>query len=456
MSESGTGPERGPKRESDDESDDAWVDAPHDEPEIVTVPEDDPIAPDLDSPSFDTGGSFCPECGAENLAGAPTCERCGRVLDPLAEVQRSTAPTRKLNGVVVATVAGICLAAVLIAWLADLSMHLTVREVFRYDGERPVLVKVLASEAGLSQVFGVSLAFGFAGLVAALLFAGRYLREVVLGATTGIFAQFVIWLFMARAAGGRLRGDLWISGDGFVMRGPAPILLSQLLLLMLFTAMLFAFAGWIAREQLTAKATCVHCHTPYSLRPSAPVRCPKCDAEQDRDGVQWPWVMLVALLTSVVFALFVALLREPLGFALECHGKMSDACIAARGDEAYTIFVTSMTSNEFIFWAIDQWRYIGLSAVLMLAAPLGLTFVVKRGSRASAGALVPINWLLATFVVMVALGDLGGSDAGFIFLMRMQVLALFSWGAAGVVGVLIGDKLRFRKGSAYLDELDDD
>ena len=39
--------------------------------------------------------------------------------------------------------------------------------------------------------------------------------------------------------------------------------------------------------------------------------------------------------------------------------------------------------------------------------------------------------------------------------MRMQVLALFGWGAIGVIGVLVGDKLRFRKGSAYLDELDE-
>lgn len=438
-------------------------DAPEDEPEIQTVPEDEPASPDSDSPDSDsafadieTGSVFCPECGAQNRASATVCDSCGRVLDPLAEADRSTAPVRKLHGVVAATVTGICVAAVVLAWVTGLSMHLGVAEVLRFEGERAVRIKVLASDADLSQVFGLALAFGLAGLVASIAFAGRYLREVVLGATAGIFVQFVLWLFMARAAGGRLRSDLWIAGDGFVMRGPAPILLTQLLLLLLFTAILFAFAGWIAREQITHKATCVHCHTPYSLRPTAPVRCPKCDAEQDRDGVQWPWVMLVALGSSIVFALVVVLLREPLGFALECHGQMSKACVAARGNDSYTIFVTSMTAKDFTFWAVDQWRYLGVTAPLMLGAPLILTFLVKRGSRASAGALVPINWLLATFVVMIALGDLGGSDAGFIFLMRMQVLALFSWGAVGVVGVLIGDKLRYRKGSAYLDELDDD
>ncbi len=53
--------------------------------------------------------------------------------------------------------------------------------------------------------------------------------------------------------------DLDLVGDGFVMRGPG---------LMLFAAMLFAFAGWIVREQLTGNATCVHCHASYSLDPT--------------------------------------------------------------------------------------------------------------------------------------------------------------------------------------------
>ena len=427
---------------------------------VDTVPEDDPVSlvrsilVESEAP-IETGAVFCPECGAKNGASAATCDTCGRVLDPLAEAERAIQSERRLHVGVLATVAGICLAAVIVAWLADLSMQLTVREVFRYDGERPIRVKVLASSADLSEVFGLTLAFGVAGLAAAAAFAGRYLREVVLGATVGVFAQFVIWLFMARAAGGRLRGDLWISGGDFVMRGPAPILMVQLLLSMLFAAMVFALAAWIAREQLTGRATCVRCHESHALRPVPPVRCPRCDAEQDRDGVQWPWVMLVALVTTIVFAVFVVWLREPLGFALECHGKMSTPCLEARGDARYTIFVTSMSAHEFVFWAVDQRRYVGISAALMLIAPLVLTFVVKRGSRASAGALVPINWLLASFVVMVALGDLGGSDAGFVFLMRMQVLALFAWGVAGVVGVLIGDGVRYRKGSAYLDAIED-
>jgi hypothetical protein len=427
-----------------------------------TIPEDEPAPPEPELDDADAkpwtmpGSNFCPECGTENTASAATCVRCGRVLDPLATAVRASSPARQLRGSVVAVVAGICAVAVAFAWLLDLSLQLSARTVMRFDGERLVEAKVLASSAGLLEVFGIAAAFGVAGLVAALVFSGRYLREVVLGATAGITVQFLLWLYMTRAAGGRLRSDLWIVGDSFVMRGPAPILLAQLLLLMLFTAMLFAFAGWIAREQLTGKATCVHCHTAYSLHPTPPVRCPKCDAEQDRDGVQWPWVMLFALVTAFLFALVVALLREPLGFALECQGsRISEACMKARGNEDYTIFVTAMSDDQFVFWAVDQWRYLETTAVLMLLAPLVLTFVVKRGSRASAGALVPINWLAATFVIMIVLADLGGSEAGFIFLMRMQVLALFLWSVAGVVGVLIGDKLRFRKGSAYLDELDD-
>ena len=391
-----------------------------------TIPEDEPAAPDSadDTPPAITDSIFCPECGTENSASAAACHRCGRVLDPLAKAVRPAAHQRKLRGSVVATVAGICMAAVVIAWLVDLSMQLTVRTVMRVEGEQLVEHRMLFSAAGLSKVFGLALAFGVAGLVAALAFAGRYLREVVLGATAGVAVQFLLWLYMARAAGGRLRWDLWILGDGFAMRGPAAILLVQILLLMLFTALLFAFASWIVREQVTGKATCVHCHNPYSLKPTPPVRCPKCDAEQDRDGVQWPWVMLVALVTSILFALVVALLREPLGFALECQGSsISEACMKARGNDDYTIFVTSMRRDAFTFWAIDRWRYLEVTGILMLLAPLALTFLVKRGSRASAGALVPINWLAATFVAMIVLADLGGSEAGFVFLLQMQVLA---------------------------------
>jgi hypothetical protein len=429
---------------------------------LDTIPEDEPVLPEpplvVDhDPEPRAETSFCPECGTENSASAASCQRCGRVLDPLATVIREGGPARKLRGEVVATVAGISAALVVLAWLVSFSLQLTSRTVLRIEGERMVETQVLFSAAGLGEVFGVALAFGVAGLVAALWFAGRYLQEVVLGATAGMMVQFLLWLYMARAAGASLRGDLWVVGEGFVMRGPAPILFTQLLLLMLFTALLFAFAGWIIREQVSGNATCVRCHQSYLLHPTPPVRCPKCDAEQDRDGVQWPWVMAVALVTSILFALIVVLLREPLGFALECRGSnISEACMKARGNDDYTIFVTSLSRNEFTFWAIDQVRYLEVTAALMLLSPLVLTFLVKRGSRASAGALVPINWLAASFVVMIVLADLGGSESGFIFLMRMQVLALFMWTLAGVVGVLIGDKLRFRKGSAYLDEIADE
>jgi hypothetical protein len=239
-----------------------------------------------------------------------------------------------------------------------------------------------------------------------------YLREVVLGAAGGVVTQMLLWLYMARAAGGQLRGDLWVVGEGFVMRGPAPMLLSQILLMMVFASMTLAFAGWIAREQITGKATCVYCQTGYSLRPKPPLRCPKCDAEQERDGVQWPWVMLVALVSMIVFTFIVAFLREPLGFALECSDPLSKECIAARRDDSYQIFVTALDRNEFVYWAIDQWRYIGVTGVLMFTSPLVLSFLVKRSSRASAAALVPINWVLATFVVMVVLSDLGAATRG--------------------------------------------
>ena len=402
-----------------------------------------------------TGTLFCPECGTENPASAATCETCGRVVNPLAEADRATAPARKLHGNVVAVVAGICTVSVVFAWLLGLSLHLSVGEVLHFVEDEPVFTKVLAAEAKLSEVFGPALAFALAGAVAAGVFSGRYLREVVLGATAGIAAQFMIWMITIRLIDGELASELWISGEGFVMRGPAPILLTQLLLAMLFAAITMSFAGWIVREQITGKATCVFCDKPHSIRPQAPVRCPSCDVELERDGVQWPWVMLVALVSAIAFAAYVKFGREPLGFAFECHRQLSDACKAARNDDGFALFITQFDARDTVVWAVNQGRYIGYGAILMFAAPLGLTFLVKRGSRASAGALIPINWLLATFVILISLGEIGTSEAGFIFLMRMQVLALFAWGAAGVVGVLIGDRVRYSSGTAYLDELDD-
>jgi len=367
-------------------------------------------------------------------------------LDPDAQprVTRAASPERKLHVGAFATVAGICVIAVVFAWLTEVSLQLSVLEL-----------ELLTATGGLTQVFGIVLAFAAAGLTAALVFAGRYLGEVVLGAAAGVAVQLGLWVYMARAAGATLRGDLRVSGGGFEVVGPAPILISQLLLLMLVGAILFAFAGWVAREQITRHATCISCDSAYSLRPTPPVRCPHCDAEQDRDGVQWPQVVLAGLVTAIVFAVIVALLREPLGFAFECHvGRLSPACKVARAED-YEIFVTSTRAGGRSYWAIDQWRYLGLTSIVMLLAPLVLSWVVKRGSRASALALVPVNWLVGTLVIMVAFADLSGSESGLMFLLRLQVLALISWGVLGVVGAALGVKLQFRRGSAYLDELDE-
>jgi hypothetical protein len=402
--------------------------------------------------------SFCPECGTENSAEAVRCTACGRSLDAMVELERAgrVVRGRKLRGSVAATAAGVCVGFVLLAWLTGLSLRLETKTVMQFDGEQFRAIELLAADAGLWQVFGNVLGFALAGLVAASVFGGRYLKEVLLGAAAGLALQWMLWLVMSR---GDLMGDLWIVGEGFVMRGPAPVLLAQMLLLMLFGAMLAAFTGFVARELITGKSQCVHCHRDHAIRPKPPARCPHCDAEQARDGVQWGWVLVFAAASTLVWALVLAFLREPLGMALQCRealggDELSAACEAALINDDFTIFITQRTRGELEFWAIDQWRYIEVGAAWMFTVPIALMFAVKRGARASAAALIPTLWLLASFVVMVVLADLGGSEQGFVFLMRLQVMALLVWGFAGALGLALAYKLRFRSETAYLDEID--
>ncbi len=405
--------------------------------------------------------SFCPECGAENPGDASACSKCGRSLDAMVELERAgkLVRGRKLRRPVLATTAGVCVAFVLLAWVTGLSLSLGVETVMQFDGEQFRSVELLSAKAGLWQVFGSVVGFAVAGLIAASVFAGRYLKEIVLGACAGLAGQAAIWLVMIERAGGSLGGDLWIVGEGFVMRGPAPVLLTQLLLMMMFGAVLAAFMSFVVRELITGKAVCVHCHRGHAIRPTAPARCPHCDAEQARDGVQWPWVVVFAGAGTLVWALVLTGLREPLGIALECHttlggAPLSLACDAALGDDDFTIFITERSRTELAYWAIDQWRFLEVGAAWMFTAPFAMMFAVKRGARASAAALIPTLWLLACFVVMVVLADLGGTEQGFLVLMRMQVLALVIWGAAGGLGLALAYKLRFRSASAYLDEIE--
>jgi hypothetical protein len=402
--------------------------------------------------------SFCPECGTENAAEAVQCTACGRSLDAMAELERAgkVVRGRKLHGVVAATAAGICVGFVVLAWLFGLSLRLHSETTMVFNGENYVDVEMVIANAELWQVFSNLLGFAIAGLVAASVFGGRYLKEVLLGATAGLALQAMIWLVMA---GGKLTGDLWIGGEGFVMRGPAPILLGQMLLLMLFSAMLAAFSGFVIRELITGKSECIHCHRGYAIRPKPPARCPHCDIEQTRDGVQWGWVLVFAAGGTLIWALVLAYLREPLGIALQCHAslggeELTATCDAALANDDFTIFVTERSQTELAFWAIDQWHFIEVGAAWMFTAPVALMFAIKRGARASAAALIPTLWLLASFVVMVVFADLGGNQSGFVFLMRLQVMALVFWGVAGALGLALAYKLRFRSETAYLDEID--
>lgn len=405
--------------------------------------------------------SFCPECGSENAGDAVRCAACGRSLDAMAELDRASHEIRgrALRGSVAATAAGVCVGLVVLAWLAGLSLQIESETLMRFDGEQLRAVEVLVAEASLGQVFGNVIAFALAGLVAASVFGGRYLKEVMLGATAGLALQAAIWLGMIATSGGKLAGDLAIVGEGFAMFGPAPVLLAQLLLMMLFAAMLAAFTGFVVRELVTGKSTCVHCHRAHAIRPKPPARCPHCDAEQARDGVQWAWVLVFAGGGVLVWSLLLAFLREPLGVALSCRTalggpELSAACEAALRSPDMTVFFTERTSTSAAFWAVDQWRYLEIGAAWVFTTTLALALAVKRGGRASGAALIPSLWLLGSAAAMVSLGEVGRSEQGFVFLMRLQVLGLVLWGVAGSLGLALAIKLRFRDDKAFLAEIE--
>jgi len=162
---------------------------------------------------------------------------------------------------------------------------------------------------------------------------------------------------------------------------------------------------------------------------------------------------------TLIWTLVLAFLREPLGIALQCHEQvggeqLSAVCEAALRNDDFTIFFTQRSFTEVAYWAIDQGRFLEVGAAWMFTAPIALMFALKRGARASGAALIPTLWLLASFVVMVVLADLGGSEQGFLFLMRLQVLALVAWGVAGALGLALAYKLRFRNEAAFLDEIE--
>lgn len=422
-----------------------------------------------------SGATFCPECGTENQAGLTHCQSCGYGLDPMLEAQAQAAAHRPLRWPVFGLTAGIATAVVVLAWLTGLTVPLDVFEVPRFNAQEGdwELVEVLGGAGTPTTVFASVIGFGLAGMIAAFVFQGRYLREVALGAAAAMALQGLLWLATLFMSGGTLSYELWIEGRGFAMRGPGAILLGQMLLLHLFGAVVFAFASWIAVEQLTGKARCVHCHEQYSLRPQPPRRCPSCGAAQQRDGVQWGYVMIGSLVTMGLFILLVGPLGESLGIGMSCDPyDLTDACREARKDGAWTIFQLAVGGEDRpssgdlelqlfgmrpeVTWQLfHTYRYLGIVGGLMLIAPLVLSLLVPRGSRSSAGAMIVLNWFLVTFALLELWSDISSVDGGFVFLMRTQILALVAWGVAGFIGAMVGDRIRFSRGSAYLDEIED-
>lgn len=418
-----------------------------------------------------TGATFCPECGTENPAGLTHCQACDFGLDPMLEAEEHGAPHRPMRWPVFGATAGIATVVVLLAWLTGLTVPLEVHEVPRFDAQKAdwELVEVLGGAASATRVFATVIGFGIAGLVTAFTFQGRYLREVTLGALAAMGLQGLLWLITILMNGGTLSYELWVEGDGFALRGPGAILLGQMLILHVFGAVTFAFASWIAIEQMTGKARCVHCHEQYSIRPSPPRRCPKCSAAQQRDGVQWGFVMIGALITMALFVLLVGPLGETVGIGLTCDPyDMTEACDAARESGNWTTFqianddgadedmvMFGLARPDLTWHLFNTYRYLAVVGGLMLLAPLVLSLAVPRGSRPSAGAMIVLNWFLATFALMELWSVISSVDGGFVFLMRTQLLALIAWGVAGFVGAMAGDRIRFSRGWAYLDEIED-
>jgi hypothetical protein len=397
--------------------------------------------------------SFCPECGSENADDAARCGSCGRSLDAMAELEREgqSIRARKLHGVVAATAAGVCVGSVLLLWLSGVAPSLGTDTIMRFDGEGVRAVRLLVARTSLARLFGSVLAFGLAGVIAAALYGGRYLKEVVLGALAGLALQSLVWLAAIVRSGASLGGELAIVGEGFALFGPAPVIFVQLLLMMLFAALLGAYAGFVVRELITGSSTCVHCHRKYALRPTPPTRCPHCDVEQARDGVPWGWVLVFAGVGVLVWALQLVFARELVGIAWTCTTSLggpdlAPACEAALRNDDLTIFFTERSHERVSFWAVDQWRYLEVGAAWVFTTTLAQGLVVRRGSRAAGAALIPTLWLLGSATTMVALGGIGTTEAGFVFLMRLQVLGLLLWGLAGALGLALATTLRARSG----------
>jgi hypothetical protein len=404
---------------------------------------------------------FCPECGAENEEGVFRCASCNTILDASYEEAQATR-IRPTRWVVFGVVAGITGPLVTLTYLLGLSLVIAPREISIFNSvtERFEPALVVFSQGSLGLVLPPLMVFVLAGLVAGLTFRGRYLREVAMGTVVGVVVQALLWVIsMGSQVGLIFTSNIHIVGESSQMSGRAFLLLPFLLVIFLFAALVSSVAVWVLVEQIAGKTLCLYCRKPVPIRPKAPSHCPSCDAPQERQGIQWPSVMVATGTTAVVFGLLLLYLGGPLGFYYHCDPyNLTDTCREvvdeAWNQPAWVAFQDVRDRDDAHLLIFHRWKYLGLMALLMVLAPLLVSRLTRRGSLPSAGVVIVLDWAVCSMVTLVVVAGSGGFESAYIWLIRFHAIALIAWVATGFIGAMIGTKLRYRSGNAYMQEIE--
>ena len=122
-------------------------------------------------------GVFCPECGVENDENAATCSGCGLGLGSL-EDSRPTRPTRWLAVAILAVTSTV---TVVLSYLIGLSLVVQPHLLPPLEeGAAPEWVLIIDRSVFLAAFPMIGFVVG--ALLVSLIFRGRYMREVALGA----------------------------------------------------------------------------------------------------------------------------------------------------------------------------------------------------------------------------------------------------------------------------------
>lgn len=404
---------------------------------------------------------FCPDCGSENSDDAERCQSCGRMLDDDAvqEVERRSRPMR---WTLVATMAGITTTLVTFFYIIGLSIVIRPDTIIWQDpdtdqiGTDPVII----ADGSMILILGPLAAFILGAFVSALASRGRHLAEVAIGAGVAVLAQMCMWAISLGSAVTTIgSATIQLAGQSSHFSGKAFLLLPFFLILFMFTAIVVAITIWVVIEQITGKTACLYCRQMLPIRPRVPPRCPKCEAPQEATGVQWPVVMVATTMTAVIFVLVLTYLGPILGHYYYCDPiEPTDICREtfeeARVDDAWMYFINTRDRDNAHLILLHKWKYLGFMAILFLLSPTLVAWFSKRGNLPTAGVVIGLNWAICSMVALVMVAFSGGFEAAYVWMIRFHVLALIAWGIAGFVGAMIGSKIHYRSGKAYLGEID--